>query len=128
MGRILIVDDDQGTTKLLEFILSKEGYDVASVNNSCETLPAALAYEPNLILLDLMMPSADGFEVCRNLRSKSKFTHTPIVFFTSASDIEKKVAAFSSGANDYIIKPVHPKELKLRIKVLIGNGENGSHR
>jgi DNA-binding response OmpR family regulator len=124
MGKILVVDDDQGTTKLLEYILSKEGYEVITVNNSCDTLPAALAHDPNLILLDLMMPSLDGFEVCRDLRAKSQFAHVPIIFFTSVSDIEKKVAAFGSGATDYIIKPVHPKELKLRIKALIGNGNH----
>ena len=121
MGKILVVDDDQGTTKLLEFILGKEGYDVASVNNSSDTLSTAVAYDPNLILLDVMMPSVDGFEVCRDLRAKSQFAHTPIVFFTSVSDMDKKVAAFGSGANDYIIKPIHPGELKLRIKSLIAH-------
>jgi DNA-binding response OmpR family regulator len=128
MGKILIVDDDQGTTKLLEFILSREGYDVASVNNSSDTLPAALTHDPNLILLDLIMPSVDGLEVCRNLREKSQFARVPIIFFTSVSDIEKKVTAFEAGANDYIVKPIHPQELKLRIKALIGNGSNGNHR
>lgn len=127
MGKILVVDDDQGTTKLLEIMLSKEGYDVVSVNNSCDTLPTALTYDPNLILLDLIMPNGDGFEVCRNVREKSQFAHTPIVFFTSVSDVEKKVAAFGMGANDYIVKPVHPQELKVRIKALIGNG-NGNHK
>lgn len=120
MGKILIVDDDQGTTKLLEFMLSKEGYDVASVNDGGDTLPTALAYHPNLILLDVMMPSKDGFEVCKDLRAKSQFAHTSIVFFTSVSDVDKKAAAFGSGANDYILKPIHPRELKLRIKALIG--------
>ncbi|HZM21988.1 MAG TPA: response regulator transcription factor [Anaerolineales bacterium] len=120
MGKILIVDDDQGTTKLLEFMLSKEGYDVASINDGGETLPTALAYSPNLILLDVMMPSKDGFEVCKDLRAKSQFAHTPIVFFTSVSDVDKKAAAFGSGANDYILKPIHPRELKLRIQALIG--------
>ena len=121
MGKILIVDDDQGTTKLLEFILSKEGYDVASVNEGTKTLSTALAYHPNLILLDVMMPSMDGLEVCRDLRAESNFAHVPIVFFSSASDVDKKVAAFGSGANDYIVKPIHPRELKLRIKALIGH-------
>jgi DNA-binding response OmpR family regulator len=127
MGKILIVDDDQGTTRLLEYILSKEGYEVISVNNSIETLPTALTCDPNLILLDLVMPSPDGFEVCRNVREKSQFAHIPIVFFTSVSDVDKKVAAFGAGASDYIVKPVHPQELKVRIKALIGNGI-GNHR
>jgi two-component system alkaline phosphatase synthesis response regulator PhoP len=126
MGKILIVDDDQGTTKLLEVVLSKEGYDVISINNGSETLPTAMAQTPNLILLDLVMPSMDGLEVCKTVRAKPQFAHTPIVFFTSISDIENKVAAFASGADDYIVKPIHPQELKLRIKALIGNGHNGN--
>jgi DNA-binding response OmpR family regulator len=131
MGKILVVDDDQGTTKLLEYILSKEGYDVITLNDSYDTVSMAETHNPNLILLDLMMPSVDGLEVCRNLRAESQFTRIPIIFFTSVSDIEKKVAAFGSGASDYIVKPVHPQELKLRIKALIGNranGHNGNHR
>ena len=129
MGKILIVDDDHGTTKLLELILAKEGYDVVSVNNSSDTLTTAMMCDPNLILLDLIMPNGDGLEVCRNVREKSQFAHTPIIFFTSVGDVEKKVAAFGMGANDYIVKPVHPQELKVRIKALIGNGNgNGNHR
>ena len=126
MGKILIVDDDQGTTRLLELILSREGYDVISVNNGNDTLPMASTFTPNLILLDLVMPSPDGFEVCRSVREKSQFDQTPIIFFTSVSDVEKKVAAFGLGAADYIVKPIHPRELKIRIKALIGNGQNGN--
>jgi DNA-binding response OmpR family regulator len=129
MGKILIVDDDQGTTKLLELILLREGYDVISVNNSNETLVAASTFIPNLILLDLMMPTPDGFEVCKSVREKSQFAQTPIVFFTSVGDIEKKVTAFGVGATDYIVKPIQPGELKVRIKALIGNGNghNGNN-
>lgn len=111
MGKILVVDDDQGTTKLLELILSKEGYDVVAVNNSCDTLTTALTCDPNLILLDLVMPSLDGFEICRNMREKSQFAHTPIIFFISVSDVEKKVAEFSLGATDYIFTPYLAKAL-----------------
>jgi DNA-binding response OmpR family regulator len=127
MEKILIVDDDQGTTTLLEHILSKEGYEVASVNHAGDTVSAARLQHPNLILLDLMMPGKDGLMICRDLRGSSEFSHTPIIFFTSASDIENKVAAFGSGANDYIVKPVHSQELKIRIKSLIGNGKNGNN-
>lgn len=127
MGKILVVDDDQGTTKLLELVLSKEGYEVITINNGGDTLPTALTHGPNLILLDLVMPSMDGFEVCRHVRAKPQFAHTPIIFFTSVGDVEQKVMAFGVGANDYIVKPVHPQELKLRIKALIGNGGNGKN-
>jgi DNA-binding response OmpR family regulator len=128
MGKILVVDDDQCTTQLLEVILSKEGYDVVSVNNGADTLPAASTFVPNLILLDLVMPGLDGFEVCKTVRAKLQFSQIPIVFFTSVGDIEKKVTAFGLGATDYIVKPIHPQELKIRIKALIGsgNGHNGT--
>ena len=129
MGKILVVDDDHSTTQLLEIILSREGYDVLSVNNGGDTLPTASTFIPNLILLDLVMPSPDGFEICRSIRAKSQFSQIPIIFFTSVSDIEKKVTAFGLGATDYIVKPVHPQELKIRIKALIGNGNghNGNN-
>lgn len=127
MGKILVIDDDYGTTKLLEVILSKEGYEVIAINNSCDTIPTAQVQDPSLILLDLMMPSPDGLELCRSLRTESQFARIPIVFFTSASDIEKKVAAFASGASDYIVKPVHPQELTVRIKTLLGNGRSNSN-
>lgn len=123
MRKILVIDDDQGTTRLLENILTKEGYDVIPVNNGCEAVPTALASKPNLILLDLIMPSVDGFEVCKNIRLHEQLVSTPIIVFTSVSEIEKKVAAFELGANDYIVKPIHPQELKLRIKALLGNHE-----
>lgn len=127
MGKILVVDDDQGTTKLLDLVLSQEGYDVITINNGDDTLPTALAHGPNLILLDLIMPNMDGFEVCRHVRSRPQFARTPIIFFTSVSDVDKKVTAFGLGATDYIVKPIHPQELKLRIKALIGNGGNGKN-
>jgi sigma-B regulation protein RsbU (phosphoserine phosphatase) len=113
MGKILVVDDDQGTTKLLEVVLSREGYDVISINNSNDTLPTAMAHAPNLILLDLVMPSMDGLEVCQmSVPNHSSFI-PPIIFFTSVSDVEQKVRAFGLGASDYIVKPIHPQELKL---------------
>jgi DNA-binding response OmpR family regulator len=121
MSKILVVDDDQGTTKLLQNILSREGYDVITLNDSVNTVSVAAANEPNLILLDMMMPFADGIEVYNNLRAESQFDQVPIIFFTSVNDIQRKVAALESGASDYIVKPVHPQELKLRIKALIGN-------
>jgi DNA-binding response OmpR family regulator len=123
MARILIIDDDKSTTRLLEIILSKEKYKIATVNNSNEALSTALLFNPNLILLDLMMPGEDGFEICRNLRAELQFAQIPIIFFTSIGNIEEKVAAFGSGATDFLTKPVHPQELKIRIKTLISRSE-----
>jgi len=123
MTKILIVDDDKSTTLLLEIILSKDKYEIATVNNSNEALSTALLYGPDLILLDLMMPGISGLEVCRNLRAEPQFARIPIIFFTSIGNIEEKVAAFGSGATDFITKPVHPDELKIRIKALLSQSE-----
>jgi DNA-binding response OmpR family regulator len=127
MGKILVVDDDPATTRLLELILSQEGYEVITVNDAREALPTALVHDPSLVLLDLMMPSMDGVSVCKDLRAELQFAHLPIVFFTSASDIENKVLAFGSGGNDYVVKPIHPQELKLRVKAWVGNGQGNGN-
>lgn len=124
MTKILIADDDKSTTQLLEIILSKDKYEIATVNNSNEVLSSALLHCPDLILLDLIMPGIDGIEICKNLRAEPQFAQIPIIFFTSIGDIKKKVAAFGSGATDFITKPAHPEELKIRIKVLLSGSAN----
>jgi len=123
MARILIIDDDKSTTRLLEIILSKDNYEIVAVNNSEEALSTAVIYNPDLILLDVMMPGVDGLEICRNLRAEPQFTEIPVIFFTSIGNVEEKVAAFDSGATDFLTKPVHPEELKIRIKTLISRSE-----
>jgi len=123
MARILIIDDDKSTTRLLEIILSKDNYEIVAVNNSEEALSTAVVYSPDLILLDVMMPGVDGLEICRNLRAEPQFTQIPVIFFTSIGNVEEKVAAFDSGATDFLTKPVHPEELKIRIRTLISRSE-----
>jgi PleD family two-component response regulator len=123
MAKILVIDDDKSTTQLLKIILSKDKHEVTTVNNSEDSLSTALLHNPDLILLDLMMPRVNGLEICKNLRAKSQFTQVPIIFFTSSGNIKEKVAAFDSGATDFITKPVHPGELKIRIKALLSRSE-----
>lgn len=122
MKKILLVDDDPNTTQLLETILSKDGYQVMSVNESQQALPAALRFFPDLILLDLMMPVMDGIATCRILRADPNFVKTPILFFTALGDIDNKVAAYEAGATDFFTKPIHPAELRLKIKALVNKG------
>lgn len=125
LGKILLVDDDQSITRLLEHIPSADGYELKSISNSDDPSPAALSYGPNLKVLDLMMPGIDGQDVCRNLRATSKPGRTPIIFFTSVGDIEKKLAAFGSGTSDFNVKPVFPQELRVRVRALMRNGIHG---
>jgi len=93
MAKILIVDDDPNTSQLLEAILTKEGYNTLSVNDSQQAPLVAVDFSPDLILLDLMMPVMDGITTCKALRSNPAFANTPIIFFTAIGEIQYKVAA-----------------------------------
>ena len=122
MTNILIVDDDPETTQLLDAILTKEGYHILAINDSRHAALAAEHFSPALILLDLMMPAMDGIATCKALRSSPALAKTPILFFTAVGDINHKVAAYEAGATDFCTKPIHPAELKLKIKALINKG------
>lgn len=120
MSKILIVDDDKQITFFLEKLLSMEGYETTSINESSKTIQVASSIDPDLFILDLMMPEPNGFELCRILRANPKFSQTPIVIITAMDDSDSKAIAFLAGANDYIMKPFRPDELAQRIKALIG--------
>jgi DNA-binding response OmpR family regulator len=119
MSKILIVDDDKQATTLLEKVLKAEGFEAVSVNDSSIAIQAAKSINPDLFLLDLMMPDPDGFKLCRMLRADPNFTHTPIIIITALDDGDSKIVAFGAGANDYITKPFHIDELADRVKALI---------
>jgi DNA-binding response OmpR family regulator len=119
MSKILIVDDDKHATALLEKVLRAEGYEAVSVNDSSIAIQAARSLNPDLFLLDLMMPDPDGFKLCRMLRADPHFTHTPIIIVTALDDSDSKIVAFGAGANDYLTKPFHIDELANRVKALI---------
>ena len=106
MSKILIVDDDIQATELLEKVLTIKGFEATVVNNSSETIQVAKATLPDLILLDLMMPAPDGFQVCRMLRAESDFEFTPIFIITALDDTDSKIVALGAGATDYMIKPL----------------------
>jgi DNA-binding response OmpR family regulator len=119
MSRILIVDDDVPTTALLERVLTAEGYDAISINDSSIAIQAARSINPDLFLLDLMMPEPDGFKLCRMVRAEPKFFVTPIIIVTALDDNDSRVVAFGAGANDYITKPFDINDLARKIKDLI---------
>jgi DNA-binding response OmpR family regulator len=124
--KILVIDDDINTTRLIDIVFSREGYEIHAVNNSEESLPEALRAKPDLILLDLMMPGVDGIKTCKILQAHPDLQEIPILLFSSAGDIKSKVEAFNAGARDFITKPVHFEELKSRVKVWVNYRE--SHR
>ena len=120
MSKILIVDDDKQVTFFLEKLLSMEGYETTSVNESSEAMEAARSINPDLFILDLMMPEPNGFELCRMLRADPNFSQTPIVIITVMDDSDSRAIAFLAGANDYLMKPFRPDELAQRMKALLG--------
>jgi DNA-binding response OmpR family regulator len=112
----MVVDDDIQATKLLEGILGHQGYEVISVNDSTMAIQKAIAVNPHMFLLDLMMPEIDGFKLCRLLREAREFTFTPIIIVTALNDIDSKAVAFGAGANGYIAKPYLANDLLIKVR------------
>lgn len=114
--KILIVDDDNNIAELISLYLTKECYDTMIVNDGEEALTAFEEYNPNMILLDLMLPGIDGYQVCREIRTKS---NVPIIMLSAKGEIFDKVLGLELGADDYIMKPFDSKELVARVKAVL---------
>ena len=114
--KILIVDDDNNIAELISLYLIKECFDTRIVNDGEEALTAFEQYAPNLILLDLMLPSIDGYQVCRTIRTKS---NVPIIMLSAKGEIFDKVLGLELGADDYMMKPFDSKELVARVKAVL---------
>jgi two-component system cell cycle response regulator len=118
-GRILVVDDQPLNVKLLEAKLTNEYYDVLTASDGPSAIEIATTERPDLILLDVMMPGMDGFEVCRRLRAEPTTMHIPIVMVTALSDTEDRVIGLSAGADDFLTKPVEDLALLARVRSLL---------
>ncbi len=114
---ILIVDDMPANIDILWKMLETEGYNISGVPNGKLALELADKAQPWLILLDVMIPEMDGYEVCRRLKANPRTQHIPIVFITAKSEPEDVVQAFSVGGDDYITKPFYQEEVKSRIVI-----------
>ncbi|BCN29152.1 response regulator transcription factor [Anaeromicropila herbilytica] len=114
--KILIVDDDTNIAELISLYLTKECFDTLVVSDGEEAINSFKTYEPNLILLDLMLPGIDGYEVCREIRKTSS---VPIIMLSAKGEIFDKVLGLELGADDYIIKPFDSKELVARVKAVL---------
>lgn len=117
--RILIIDDDIDTLKLVGLMLERQGYEIAVASNGTLGLNKAQQESPDLILLDVMMPDLDGYEVTRRLRSDPTLAHIPIIMFTAKTMVDDKVQGFESGVDDYLTKPTHPAELTAHVKAVL---------
>lgn len=117
--KILIVDDDVNALKLIGYTLHREGYEILVAQSGQEALARAWEEKPQLIILDVMMPRMDGYEVCRRLRVAPQTAQLPVIMLTAKGHVEDKVAGFEAGADDYLTKPVVPAELVARVKALL---------
>ena len=114
--KILIVDDDLNIAELVSLYLQKELYDTATAEDGETALSLFKSYEPDLILLDLMLPDTDGYQICRQIRQAS---NTPIIILSAKGETFDKVLGLEMGADDYIMKPFEPKELVARVKAVL---------
>lgn len=116
LGKILVVDDDKNICELLRLYLEKEGYSVILSNDGEEAIVKFNALKPDLVLLDIMLPGLDGWQVCREIRKKS---NTPIIMLTAKGETFDKVLGLELGADDYVVKPFDTKEIVARIKAVL---------
>ncbi len=117
--RILIVDDNETNRDILEARLTAHGYEVLHAGDGEEALAAAKAHRPDLILLDVMMPKLDGFEVCRRLKSDPAMSFVPIILVTAKAESKDVVDGLDAGADEYLTKPIDQKALVARVKALL---------
>ncbi|MDD2955807.1 MAG: response regulator transcription factor [Oscillospiraceae bacterium] len=116
MGKVMVADDDKNICELLRLYLEKDGYQVALANDGEEALEKFSAENPDIILLDVMMPKLDGWQVCREIRKKSD---CPIIMITAKGETFDKVLGLELGADDYVVKPFDSKEIVARIKAVL---------
>ena len=114
--KILIVDDDGRIRNLLKIYLEKAGFQVSEAENGLEALLALQNSQPNLIVLDIMMPVLDGMETCRQIR---KLATTPILLLTARTEVDDKLLGFDCGADDYVEKPFNPQEVVARVRAIL---------
>ncbi|NOZ28873.1 MAG: response regulator [Chloroflexi bacterium] len=116
---ILVVDDEPDVQKLLALILTKAGFQVATADNGEEALAQAASVAPDLILLDIMMPGMDGYEVLKRLRSDPVLTHIPVIILSAKGSVQDRVKGLRMGADDYVPKPADPMELVARVEAVL---------
>jgi len=121
---ILVVDDDVRTLKLVGLVLNQEGYDVVAAGTGEEGLEKARAHGPDLIVLDVLMPGMDGYEVVQRLRADAATARVPVLMLTAKSDLDDQMTGFEVGADDYLTKPFHRDELVSRVESVLNLAEH----
>ena len=126
-GRILVVEDDFDISNMLRIYFTGQGYDVQVAPRGGDALTLTRKQLPQLIVLDIMLPDMNGYDVCRELRSTTRTSHIPIIFLTQKDERSDKIAGLELGADDYITKPFDIEELKLRVKNQIDRAERDNY-
>lgn len=121
--KLLIVDDEADTLKLVALMLERQGYDVITASNGPSALGLIKSDQPDLILLDVMMPGMDGYEVARQLRADPETEDLPIIMFTAKTQVDDKIMGLESGADAYLTKPTQPRELFAQVKVVLARSQ-----
>jgi two-component system, OmpR family, alkaline phosphatase synthesis response regulator PhoP len=122
--KILIVDDEKDLVRLIAFHMTAAGYEVLSAKNGIEALEICNTEKPTLIILDIMLPKIDDWEVCRRLRLDPHTGHIPIIMLSALSEVDNKLKGFDLGTDDYVTKPFSPRELVVRVKRVLARSEN----
>jgi pilus assembly protein CpaE len=117
--KVLIVDDDVQTLRLVGLMLERQGYKILAANNGTQALQMAHTEHPDVILLDVMMPDVDGYEVTRRLRKDPDTANIPVLMFTAKTQVDDKIVGYEAGADDYLAKPIHPAELTAHLRALL---------
>ncbi|MCM8783604.1 MAG: response regulator transcription factor [Candidatus Omnitrophica bacterium] len=121
--RILIIEDDKNISKLIKYNLEKEGFNCFTALKAEEALETLKRFAIDLIILDIMLPDMDGFELCRLIKEEKKLKSIPVIMLTAKGEEVDKVVGFQLGADDYMVKPFSPRELIMRIKAVLRRGK-----
>lgn len=116
VSKIVVVDDNLIIVKILTGLLTEAGYDAFGMTETVDVLDKIAAYGPDMIILDVVMPGINGYDLCRILRNDTRTSHLPIIMLTSRGDVDDKVEGLEAGADDYIVKPFEPAEVLARVK------------
>ena len=124
---ILVIDDDELVALTVQRALKKLGYHVLVANNGRDGIQTARRYQPDLIVLDVIMPGINGYQACREIRSDPLLQETPILFLTAKADDDDKIEGLMAGADDYITKPFNMEELHLRVRAILRRAVQNEH-
>jgi len=122
LGRVLVVEDERDVAELIRYNLTREGYDVVVAGSGGDAIKQAREVQPDLVLLDIMVPQVNGWEVCRRLKQDAETRAIPVIMVTGRVEEGDKVLGFEMGADDYVTKPFSPRELVARVRAVARRG------